>query len=187
MFVEFSCTANTGLECVRCLAPYNQALATSFQEVYAFRRDQVTESGLLVPEDGNIDLAPLVNEYMQLEIPIKPLCRPDCKGLCVECGADLSAFSMFKLLGPEGIGCVVGKKRYIEKIVAANYSGGGQVQGHEALACLRGMIYAPVALAIHRQERPIRIARNATVRAWARCMFMTPAACKVPPAASTPV
>ena len=90
MFVEFSCTANTGLECVRFLAPYNQALATSFQEVYAFRRDQVTESGLLVPEDGNIDLAPLVNEYMQLEIPIKPLCRPDCKGLCVECGADLN-------------------------------------------------------------------------------------------------
>ena len=69
----------------------------------------------------------------------------------VECGATLSAFSLFKLLGSEGIGCVVGAKKYIDKIVAANYSGGGQVQGHEALACLRGMIYAPVALAIQGQ------------------------------------
>jgi len=66
----------------------------------------------------------------------------------VQCGADLSAFSLFKLLGPEGIGCVVGRRDLINKIVKANYSGGGQVQGHVALAALRGMIYAPVALAI---------------------------------------
>jgi hypothetical protein len=66
----------------------------------------------------------------------------------VQCGANLSAFSLFKLLGPEGVGCVVGEKKYIDKIVKINYSGGGQVQGHEAMACLRGMIYAPVAMAI---------------------------------------
>jgi hypothetical protein len=69
----------------------------------------------------------------------------------VECGASLSVFSMFKLLGPEGIGCVVGAKRYIEKIVAANCCGANQVQGHEAMACLRGLVYAPVALAIQGQ------------------------------------
>lgn len=66
----------------------------------------------------------------------------------VQYGADLSAFSLFKLLGPEGIGCVVGRKEYIEKIIKSNYSGGGQVQGHEALEALRGLIYAPVSLAI---------------------------------------
>lgn len=65
-----------------------------------------------------------------------------------ELGADLSAFSTFKLLGPEGIGCIVGKGEFIEKIVKSNYSGGGQVQGHEALDVLRGLVYAPVALAI---------------------------------------
>ncbi len=63
-------------------------------------------------------------------------------------GADLSSFSVFKLLGPEGVGCVVGKKEYIDKIVKLNYSGGSQVQGHEAMEALRGMIYAPVSLAI---------------------------------------
>ena len=73
------------------------------------------------------------------------------KKIGVECGAALSAFSLFKLLGPEGVGCVVGEKQYIDKIVKANYSGGGQVQGHEAMAGLRGLIYAPVALAIQGQ------------------------------------
>jgi len=63
-------------------------------------------------------------------------------------GADLSAFSMFKLLGPEGIGCIVGKEKYISKVIKANYSGGGQVQGYEALEALRGLVYAPVAFAL---------------------------------------
>lgn len=70
------------------------------------------------------------------------------KKIGAQLGADLSAFSLFKLLGPEGIGCVVGKKEYIEKIIKSNYSGGGQTQGHEALEALRGLVYAPVALAI---------------------------------------
>lgn len=63
-------------------------------------------------------------------------------------GADLSAFSMFKLLGPEGVGCIIGKEKYIRKIIKANYSGGGQVQGYEALEALRGLVYAPVAFAL---------------------------------------
>lgn len=69
----------------------------------------------------------------------------------VQNGADLSTFSMFKLLGPEGIGCVLGKKEYIDKIIDFNYSGGSQVQGFEALEALRGLIYAPVQLAIQAQ------------------------------------
>lgn len=64
-----------------------------------------------------------------------------------ELGADLSCFSTFKLLGPEGIGCIVGKKKYIDTLRKENYSGGSQVQGHEALDVLRGLVYAPVALA----------------------------------------
>jgi hypothetical protein len=68
-----------------------------------------------------------------------------------QAGADLSAFSTFKTLGPEGVGLVLGKKELIEKIHKYQYSGGSQVQGHEAMAALRGMVYAPVALAIQAQ------------------------------------
>lgn len=66
----------------------------------------------------------------------------------VQCGAELSAFSLFKLLGPEGIGCIVGKSSYVSKVIELNYSGGSQVQGHEAMSALRGLVYAPVQLAI---------------------------------------
>ena len=69
-----------------------------------------------------------------------------------ELGADMSAFSTFKLLGPVGIGCLIGKKKLLEKVEKYNYSGGGQVQGYEAMEVLRGLTYAPVALAIQAQE-----------------------------------
>ena len=66
----------------------------------------------------------------------------------VELGADMSGFSCFKLLGPEGVGLIVGKAEYIDKIEKLNYSGGSKVQGFQAMEVLRGLIYAPVALAI---------------------------------------
>ncbi len=65
-----------------------------------------------------------------------------------EWGADLSAFSAFKLLGPEGVGVLVGREDLINKVNSFNYSGGSQVQGFEAMEVLRGLIYAPVALAL---------------------------------------
>ena len=69
----------------------------------------------------------------------------------VQCGANASAFSLFKLLGPEGIGCVVGDREVIDKIEKINYSGGSQVQGHEAMEALRSLVYAPVMLAIQKE------------------------------------
>ena len=65
-----------------------------------------------------------------------------------EMGADLSCFSTFKLQGPEGIGIVTGKKEYIDRIRKMHYSGGCQTQGHEAMDVLRGLVTAPVLLAI---------------------------------------
>ena len=73
------------------------------------------------------------------------------KDIGVQCGADLSCFSAFKLLGPEGIGVIAGKKQYIDRLISESYSGGMQTQGHEALDVLHGLIYAPVALAIQAQ------------------------------------
>jgi uncharacterized protein len=67
-------------ECARCLANLEQLLEVDFPE-HAFNDRSVSESGLILPEDGFIDLA-LLREYMFLAIPINPLCSPDCKGLC---------------------------------------------------------------------------------------------------------
>ena len=70
------------------------------------------------------------------------------KAIGNQLGADLATFSCFKLLGPEGVGVVLGSRPLVEKIREMQYSGGSQVQGHEAMAALRGLIYAPVALSI---------------------------------------
>jgi uncharacterized protein len=82
--------AQTILECVRCLTDFEQPLRIEFTELYAFSQRYTTESGLLMPETGIIDLAPVLREYILLEIPISPLCRPDCKGLCPICGNNLN-------------------------------------------------------------------------------------------------
>lgn len=63
-------------------------------------------------------------------------------------GADVSAFSLFKLFGPEGIGCLIGKANVLDSVRKKMYSGGSKVQGHEAMEALRSMIYAPVSFAI---------------------------------------
>jgi cystathionine beta-lyase/cystathionine gamma-synthase len=66
-------------------------------------------------------------------------------------GAHLSAFSLFKLLGEPGVGCVVGDPELIARIRDDHYSGGMKIQGPVAVATLKGLVYAPVALAIQAQ------------------------------------
>jgi cystathionine beta-lyase/cystathionine gamma-synthase len=66
----------------------------------------------------------------------------------VEMGAEASALSLFKLLGPEGVGLVVGSHDLVDRIHADNYSGGGQVQGPQALDALRALTHVPVLWAV---------------------------------------
>jgi hypothetical protein len=66
----------------------------------------------------------------------------------VELGATASAFSLFKLLGPEGVGCVLGVEALISRVHSMNYSGGGQVQGPQALDALRSLVLVPVLWAV---------------------------------------
>lgn len=88
------------------------------------------------------------------------------KKIGCELNGDLSAFSSFKLQGPVGIGVVVGKEEYINKIRKMHYSGGCQVQGYEAMEVLRGLIYAPVMLAITAMEAEKVLAelKNGTIK-----------------------
>lgn len=82
--------AQVNLECVRCLTEFKQGLHVEFTELYAFSQRYATDSGLIMPESGIIDLTPVLRDYILLEIPISPLCRPDCKGLCPICGNNLN-------------------------------------------------------------------------------------------------
>jgi len=90
LLVEGKFNAQTHLECVRCLEEYDHKLQWSFTELYAFSLNNVTDSGLLVPDDAQLDLEDLVRDGALLEIPISPICKPDCQGLCIECGQNLN-------------------------------------------------------------------------------------------------
>lgn len=103
--------------------------------------------------DDSYDLEYVINKLKSINKNINILVDDNyvalkAEKIGVQLGADSSAFSLFKLLGPEGIGCVLGKKEIIDKIRKLNYSGGGQVQGFEAMEALRSIVYTPVALAI---------------------------------------
>ena len=90
LLVQTGLEADSLVECGRCLTEFHQHLVIDFTELYAFSRNYVTESGLILPENGKINLAPLVRDEMQLSIPINPVCMPDCKGLCPVCGENLN-------------------------------------------------------------------------------------------------
>jgi uncharacterized protein len=86
LLVQVKMAASVLAECGRCLTQFEQPLNIDFTELFAFSPRTTGESGLILPENAHIDLAPLVREYMLLEIPIRPLCNPDCQGLCPVCG-----------------------------------------------------------------------------------------------------
>jgi uncharacterized protein len=88
LVAEVSLSGRTQTECARCLEEFELPVATEFTELYAFDERSVTESQLLVPANHQIDLAPIGREYLLLDLPITPLCRAGCKGLCPVCGSN---------------------------------------------------------------------------------------------------
>ncbi|MCB8983951.1 MAG: DUF177 domain-containing protein [Ardenticatenaceae bacterium] len=85
-------TLNTVItvECVRCLNDAYVPLTVTLGELLYYPPWEAPPGELYIGEDGYIDLAPLVRELALLEVPIQPTCRPDCQGLCQECGQNLN-------------------------------------------------------------------------------------------------
>ena len=82
-------------ECGRCLRRDHASRSTCpIAELYAYA-DSTTEETTDEDEVGRmqgdlIDLEPAVRDAVVLTLPTNPLCRPDCPGLCPECGAHLA-------------------------------------------------------------------------------------------------
>jgi uncharacterized protein len=90
LLLQVDAAAELQTTCVRCLNSFYLPVKTGFEELYQFPSRSREETDLLLPGDGYIDLTDLYREYLILAIPIKRLCKADCKGLCVVCGADLN-------------------------------------------------------------------------------------------------
>ncbi len=85
------------LECVRCLEPFVLPITLQLEETFRLsgagpKPDPSYAVGdYAVGDDGWLDLLPLLREQAWVAIPMKPLCRSDCKGLCPQCGANLNS------------------------------------------------------------------------------------------------
>ncbi len=112
VLVTGSATAPVAGECARCLGPVTSTVTVSFLELYRYsedrsraaRRERERERERdreLEPEpadeeeerflDGDLlDLEPALRDAVVLALPMSPLCRQDCPGLCVECGVPLA-------------------------------------------------------------------------------------------------
>lgn len=74
--------------CGRCLREIRRPLEVRVGELYR-PAGSVWEEGYVINE-ATIDLERVVRDNVGLEMPLNPLCRPDCAGLCPRCGADLN-------------------------------------------------------------------------------------------------
>jgi uncharacterized protein len=80
-------------ECGRCLDPITSSIEVEFQELFVYSD---TRSGESADDDERrlegdlIDLEPVVRDAMVLALPLSPLCRDDCPGLCTDCGVRLA-------------------------------------------------------------------------------------------------
>jgi len=109
-------TAPLAGECARCLAPLTSSVTVGFQELYLYpdgrrerhdkhdkhdrhdkheRHDKHDEQEEQDDEerylDGDLlDLEPAFRDAVVLGLPMSPLCREDCPGLCAECGVPLA-------------------------------------------------------------------------------------------------
>ena len=75
-------------ECLRCLDPVSCNVPITLEELYSYPPSHKVEFS--IGDDAILDLAPLVRAEAMLAVAGGILCKPDCKGLCPECGANLN-------------------------------------------------------------------------------------------------
>jgi len=88
-----------GLPCSRCLEPFTVDVDAPFDLRYqplaehhgpSEREVEAGDLDTAFYENDEIDLGQLMGEQFYLSLPMKPLCKDDCKGLCSNCGTNLN-------------------------------------------------------------------------------------------------
>lgn len=95
ILVQGSTQASAITSCARCLSPARVDLTGTLECYYlladaAKPEDAEDDEIEIIGPDETIDLEPLIRASLILEFPRVPLCKPDCKGLCPDCGVNLN-------------------------------------------------------------------------------------------------
>ncbi len=75
-------------ECRRCLCSLDGQLVADVREI--FRRGGGEQEGTYAMAEDHVNLRELVLDALFVSLPLLPLCREDCRGICAVCGADLN-------------------------------------------------------------------------------------------------
>ncbi|NOT45484.1 MAG: DUF177 domain-containing protein [Acidobacteria bacterium] len=87
------------LACSRCLEPFELPVDAAFDIRLLPASEQASGGDSELPDeemetsfygDEQVDLSDLLREQCYLALPMKPLCRDDCRGLCPQCGTNLN-------------------------------------------------------------------------------------------------
>lgn len=101
VLVQFRGDVGIEAECSRCLCRFAYVATVGFEEVFLQQIDIVSGSRLepkddedidafRIAEDHTIDITEAVRQYTEMAAAMQPLCRPECPGLCAQCGQDLT-------------------------------------------------------------------------------------------------
>ena len=90
LYITGELYSSTETECARCLENVKLPLSIKIDDLFYYPASTAPPGEFGVGKDGFVDLNPLVRQLSLLEIPMKPFCRSDCKGLCAHCGNNLN-------------------------------------------------------------------------------------------------
>lgn len=76
--------------CSRCLREFEGRLAAELCELFAAPGHLEEEEDVYRVKGEEIDLEPMLRDELTLALPLYPLCRDDCQGMCARCGRDLN-------------------------------------------------------------------------------------------------
>ena len=81
----------TTVQCARCLTEFGSTVALRVCELFVTARHEAAADEDVYRVVGvEIDLEQMLRDATALALPLKPLCRAECKGLCAQCGRDLN-------------------------------------------------------------------------------------------------
>jgi uncharacterized protein len=98
MFLEARISASGVFVCDRCLADFTLPLKPSYRMYYVSEEEDMaridpSEVQVVQPNLNVIDLSEDVRQTLMVSVPLKLLCRTDCRGLCPRCGKNLNVDS----------------------------------------------------------------------------------------------
>ena len=81
---------NLELTCSRCLDTFIYPIDVDIEERFTKSKELQDDEELIFVEDDTLDIIQIVENCIISTLPIKRLCKEDCKGLCLRCGANLN-------------------------------------------------------------------------------------------------